>query len=65
MSSLNYLPPRQSRAVSVTGSQFTVYICSDVYGMYRSGTVNSNTVNSKFNQFEGDLTGVLFEVSLI
>ena len=25
---------------------------------YRSGTVNSNTVSSKFHQFEEDLTGV-------
>ena len=25
---------------------------------YRAGTVNSNTVSSKFHQFEGDLTGV-------
>ena len=25
---------------------------------YRSGTVNSNTVNSKFHQFEVNLTGV-------
>ena len=25
---------------------------------YKSGTVNSNTVSSKFHQFEEDLTGV-------
>ena len=28
-------------------------------------TVNSNTVNSKFHQFEVNLTGVKFEVTLI
>ena len=45
--------------VSVTSISVSVAVVTiTVIQVYRSGTVNSNTVNSKFHQFEVNLTGV-------
>ena len=44
---------------SANNVNLDVALCTAYAGeCYRSGTVNSNTVNSKFHQFKVNLTGI-------